>query len=57
MAVGNESGDQALGTYYNDLYGIDLERRIIKRYWSHPVEEKRVPSEQMILSEDESIFM
>lgn len=25
---------------------------IIKRYWSHPVEEKRVPSEQMILSED-----
>ena len=51
--VGNESGDQSIGhNYYNDLYGIDLERRIIKRYWSHPVEEKRVPSEQMILSED-----
>ena len=52
--VGNESGDQSIGhDYYNDLYGVDLERRTIKKYWSHPIEEKRVPSEQMILSEDE----
>lgn len=51
--VGNESGDQGIGhNYYNDLYGIDLERRTIKKYWSHPLEENRVPSEQMILSED-----
>ncbi|MDD3036569.1 hypothetical protein [Bacteroides sp.] len=51
--VGNESGDQSIGhNYYNDLYGVDLKRRTIKKYWSHPNEENRVPSEQMILSED-----
>lgn len=51
--VGNESGDQGIGhNYYNDLYGVDLERNTVKRLWSHPIGEKRVPSEQMIVSED-----
>lgn len=52
--VGNESGDQSIGhNYYNDLYEVDLKDQLIKRYWSLPVDEKRVPSGQMILSEDE----
>ncbi|MCI1681041.1 MAG: hypothetical protein LKI39_00610 [Bacteroides sp.] len=51
--VGNESGDQSIGqNYYNDLYRIDLERHTIKLLWNHPIDEKRVPSEQMILSDD-----
>ncbi len=51
--VGNESGDQSIGqNYYNDLYRIDLERHTIKQLWNHPTDEKRVPSEQMVFSED-----
>lgn len=51
--VGNESGDQGIGhNYYNDLYGVDLERNTVKQLWSHPIGEKCVPSEQMIVSED-----
>lgn len=51
--VGNESGDQTIGhNYYNDLYEIDLDRNTIKQLWSHSLDEKRVPSEQMVLSED-----
>lgn len=51
--VGNESGDQSIGhDYYNDLYRVDLKQHSIQRLWNHPVEEKRVPSEQMIVSED-----
>ena len=51
--VGNESGDQSIGqNYYNDLYRVDLERHTIKQLWNHPIDEKRVPSEQMVLSED-----
>jgi two-component SAPR family response regulator len=51
--VGNDSGDQNIGhNYYNDLYGIDLTNHIIKKYWSIPLKENRVPSETMVLSED-----
>lgn len=52
--VGNESGDQSIGhNYYNDLYRVDLKHQEIKRNWSHPLEEKCVPSGQMLLSKDE----
>lgn len=51
--VGNESGDQSIGqNYYNDLYKVDLTQGTIKLLWNHPIDEKRVPSEQMILSKD-----
>ena len=56
--VGNLSGEEHIGKkYFNDLYEVDLENKIINKKWSKKSESfDSASSENMILSSDKKFF-